>query len=109
MIGGADGPALVLDHVQLAAPPGCEPAARRLYGGVLGLTEIHKPTALRVRAGVWFAVGDGRGLALTACGKRRTIGERVAGIATGPTGPTGRGSEKIVHIRTSFPSLRSAR
>lgn len=41
MIGG-DAPALVIDHVQLAAPPGCEPAARRFYGGLLGLAESEK-------------------------------------------------------------------
>ena len=55
-------PALVLDHVQLAAPPGCEGAARRFYGELLGLTEIDKPPALRARGGVWFALGDGRQL-----------------------------------------------
>jgi catechol 2,3-dioxygenase-like lactoylglutathione lyase family enzyme len=45
------------DHVQLAAPRGCEEAARRFFGGVLGLEEIEKPEALRGRGGVWFAVG----------------------------------------------------
>jgi catechol 2,3-dioxygenase-like lactoylglutathione lyase family enzyme len=29
-----------LDHVQIAAPPGCEPAARRFFGELLGLEEI---------------------------------------------------------------------
>ncbi|HET8673028.1 MAG TPA: VOC family protein [Thermoleophilaceae bacterium] len=47
-----------LDHVQVAAPPGCEAEARRYYGGLLGLTEIPKPPALAVRGGVWFAVGE---------------------------------------------------
>ncbi|HEX6798264.1 MAG TPA: methyltransferase domain-containing protein [Ktedonobacterales bacterium] len=52
-----------LDHVQIAAPPGAEEAARAFYGGVLGLREIAKPEALRGRGGVWFAVGaDGREL-----------------------------------------------
>jgi catechol 2,3-dioxygenase-like lactoylglutathione lyase family enzyme len=46
-----------LDHVQLAAPPGCEPAARRFYGELLGLEEIEKPEPLRARGGVWFALG----------------------------------------------------
>jgi catechol 2,3-dioxygenase-like lactoylglutathione lyase family enzyme len=55
-------PALVLDHVQLAAPPGCEAAARRFYGELLGLTELDKPPALRARGGVWFALADGRQL-----------------------------------------------
>ncbi len=46
-----------LDHVQVAAPPGCEAEARRFYGGLLGLDEVEKPAALRARGGVWFAVG----------------------------------------------------
>lgn len=46
-----------LDHVQVAAPPGCEEEARRFYGGVLGLEEIEKPEALRARGGVWFRLG----------------------------------------------------
>jgi catechol 2,3-dioxygenase-like lactoylglutathione lyase family enzyme len=46
-----------LDHVQLAAPPGCEPAARLFFSELLGLTELEKPTALRVRGGVWFSLG----------------------------------------------------
>jgi ribosomal protein S18 acetylase RimI-like enzyme len=47
-----------VDHVQVAAPPGCEEAARAFYGDLLGLEEIPKPEALRARGGVWFAVGD---------------------------------------------------
>ena len=43
-----------LDHVQVAAPPGCEAEARAFYGGVLGLREVAKPDALRARRGVWF-------------------------------------------------------
>lgn len=46
-----------LDHVQVAAPPGCEEAARDFYGRVLGLEEIEKPPALRPRGGCWFAIG----------------------------------------------------
>ena len=47
------------DHVQLAAPPGCEEAARRFFGTVLGLEEVEKPEPLRGRGGVWFALdGD---------------------------------------------------
>jgi catechol 2,3-dioxygenase-like lactoylglutathione lyase family enzyme len=48
---------LGLDHVQLAAPPGCEPEARAFFGRLLGLAEIEKPEPLRARGGVWFAVG----------------------------------------------------
>jgi catechol 2,3-dioxygenase-like lactoylglutathione lyase family enzyme len=43
-----------LDHVQLAAPPGCEAEARRFFGGVLGLREVPKPPSLAARGGVWF-------------------------------------------------------
>ena len=46
-----------IDHVQLAAPPGCEAEARRFFGGLLGLEEIEKPEPLRARGGVWFRVG----------------------------------------------------
>lgn len=46
-----------LDHVQVAAPPGCEAEARRFYGGLLALTELPKPDALRDRGGAWFACG----------------------------------------------------
>jgi catechol 2,3-dioxygenase-like lactoylglutathione lyase family enzyme len=46
-----------LDHVQIAAPRGCEEDARRFFGDVLGLSEIEKPPALRTRGGVWFTVG----------------------------------------------------
>lgn len=47
-----------LDHVQVAAPPGCEPAAREFYGGLLGLNEVAKPNALAARGGVWFQLGE---------------------------------------------------
>jgi catechol 2,3-dioxygenase-like lactoylglutathione lyase family enzyme len=49
-----------IDHVQLAAPPGCEPQARRFYGRLLGLTEVEKPPALRARGWVWFALSGGQ-------------------------------------------------
>jgi catechol 2,3-dioxygenase-like lactoylglutathione lyase family enzyme len=48
-----------LDHVQLAAPPGSEPEARRFYGTLLGLDEIPKPQPMRASGGVWFALGEG--------------------------------------------------
>lgn len=35
-----------LDHVQIAAPPGCEPAARHFFGDLLGLVELPKPAPL---------------------------------------------------------------
>lgn len=46
-----------LDHVQLAAPVGCEEEARRFFSGILGMTEVPKPEALRKRGGVWFQCG----------------------------------------------------
>ena len=46
-----------VDHVQLAAPPGCEADARRFFGDLLGLEELEKPEPLRSRGGVWFRVG----------------------------------------------------
>jgi catechol 2,3-dioxygenase-like lactoylglutathione lyase family enzyme len=49
---------VLLDHVQIAAPAGCEEAARAFFGGILGLREIQKPEPLRARGGAWFAVGD---------------------------------------------------
>jgi catechol 2,3-dioxygenase-like lactoylglutathione lyase family enzyme len=45
-----------LDHVQVAAPPGCEAEARAFYGALLGLTEVPKPPVLAARGGVWFGV-----------------------------------------------------
>lgn len=48
-----------LDHVQLAAPPGCEDEARRYFGNLLGLQELEKPEPLRSRGGAWFALGGG--------------------------------------------------
>ncbi|HEY6888210.1 MAG TPA: VOC family protein [Solirubrobacter sp.] len=43
-----------LDHVQVAAPPGCEAEARAFYGALLGLPEVPKPPSLAARGGVWF-------------------------------------------------------
>jgi catechol 2,3-dioxygenase-like lactoylglutathione lyase family enzyme len=48
---------LGIDHVQVAAPPGCEDEARAFYGGLLGLEELPKPEPLRGRGGVWFRAG----------------------------------------------------
>jgi catechol 2,3-dioxygenase-like lactoylglutathione lyase family enzyme len=46
-----------IDHIQIAAPKGCEAEARRFFGDVLGLEEIEKPEPLRSRGGCWFRVG----------------------------------------------------
>ncbi len=50
-------PVLDIDHIQIAAPRGCESEARSFYGGLLGLEEIPKPPALAARGGCWFRVG----------------------------------------------------
>lgn len=48
---------LGLDHVQVAAPAGCEALARWFYGELLGMVEIPKPEALAARGGAWFRCG----------------------------------------------------
>ena len=48
---------LQLDHIQLAMPQGGEAAARRFYGGHLGLAEAEKPDNLKKRGGCWFERG----------------------------------------------------
>lgn len=50
-------PFVLIDHVQLAMPPGQEEMARRFYGGVLGMVEIPKPSKLARRGGCWFESG----------------------------------------------------
>ena len=47
-----------IGHIQIAAPEGCEAAARDFYGSLLGLAEIEKPPALRARGGCWFQCGS---------------------------------------------------
>jgi catechol 2,3-dioxygenase-like lactoylglutathione lyase family enzyme len=47
-----------IDHVQVAAPPGCEAEARAFYGTLLGLAELPKPDALAARGGCWFRAGS---------------------------------------------------
>ncbi|WP_090395951.1 VOC family protein [Natribacillus halophilus] len=46
-----------IDHVQLAAPEGCEEKARGFFGDILGMSEIAKPENLARRGGVWFECG----------------------------------------------------
>jgi catechol 2,3-dioxygenase-like lactoylglutathione lyase family enzyme len=48
---------MTLHHVQVSGPPGCEDRMRAFYTGVLGMTELPKPEALRARGGVWFRAG----------------------------------------------------
>jgi catechol 2,3-dioxygenase-like lactoylglutathione lyase family enzyme len=47
-----------LDHVQICIPIGKENEARKFYTGILGLTEIPKPTALIPNGGLWYVVAD---------------------------------------------------
>jgi catechol 2,3-dioxygenase-like lactoylglutathione lyase family enzyme len=47
-----------IDHIQIAAPEGCEPAAREFYGSILGMIELEKPPVLRARGGCWFQCGS---------------------------------------------------
>ncbi len=46
-----------IDHVQVAAPAGCESEARAFYGALLGLEELPKPEPLAARGGCWFRAG----------------------------------------------------
>ena len=48
---------VAIHHIQLAMPPGEEGRARAFYAGVLGMTEIAKPSRLTARGGVWFVAG----------------------------------------------------
>jgi catechol 2,3-dioxygenase-like lactoylglutathione lyase family enzyme len=46
-----------IDHVQVAAPRGCEDTARAFYGRLLGMEELPKPEPLASRGGCWFRAG----------------------------------------------------
>ena len=50
-------PFIAIDHVQLAMPPGQEPAARHFFVDLLGMIELPKPPALVKRGGCWFESG----------------------------------------------------
>lgn len=55
--GGRSSRVARIDHIQIAAPPGCEAAAREFYGSLLGMREIEKPSVLQARGGCWFECG----------------------------------------------------
>jgi len=74
-----------LDHVQLAAPPGCEDAARRFYGELLGLAELEKPEPLRARGGVWFRCGSAQ-LHIGVSADFRPARKAHPALAVAPTG-----------------------
>jgi len=46
-----------IDHILLAAPEGCEQAAKEFYSDILCMEEIEKPETLKKRGGVWFQFG----------------------------------------------------
>lgn len=46
-----------LHHVQLAMPRGGEDEARAFYVGILGFTEVPKPSNLVTRGGLWLTSG----------------------------------------------------
>lgn len=54
---------IALDHIQIAIPEGGEEQARAFWSGLVGLTEIEKPAALKARGGCWFGL-DGAELHL---------------------------------------------
>ena len=51
-------PRMLIDHVQLAMPPGREDDARAFFVDLLGMVEEKKPEALRSRGGCWFRRGQ---------------------------------------------------
>jgi catechol 2,3-dioxygenase-like lactoylglutathione lyase family enzyme len=53
-----EGPAMRIDHVQLAIPTDGEVVARRFWCGLLHFTEVQKPENLAKRGGAWFVNGD---------------------------------------------------
>jgi len=86
-----------IDHVQLAAPPGCESERRRFWGELIGLAEIPKPPTLAVRGGWWFQCGQQREGQVSAVGQRRLTAtlhelearrdDRAVGLGKGGFGP----------------------
>lgn len=49
---------LEIDHVQITIPKGMEEQGIAFYCGVLGLSQIEKPEALKPRGGFWLQAGD---------------------------------------------------
>jgi catechol 2,3-dioxygenase-like lactoylglutathione lyase family enzyme len=47
-----------LDHIQICIPSGKEDEARKFYTGIIGLTEIPKPSELIANGGLWYRVAD---------------------------------------------------
>ncbi len=72
-----------LDHVQVAAPRGCEAEARRFYGTLLGLAEVEKPESLRGRGGVWFRCGGSSCMSGSRTTSRRRKAHPAIRVAAG--------------------------
>ena len=49
---------LLVDHVQLAAPPGCEAAARAFFIDLLGFEELPKQGETAQSGGAWFRAAN---------------------------------------------------
>jgi catechol 2,3-dioxygenase-like lactoylglutathione lyase family enzyme len=49
---------MILHHVQVSGPVGCEDTMRDFYVRVLGMVEVPKPERLLSRGGVWFRAGS---------------------------------------------------
>jgi catechol 2,3-dioxygenase-like lactoylglutathione lyase family enzyme len=47
---------LKVQHVQITIPKGAEDPARDFYCGILGLSEVAKPSALLGRGGFWLQI-----------------------------------------------------
>ena len=71
---------VVLDHLQIAMPAGGEAAARRFFGGLLGMTEVAKPQALAGRSGLWFELDGGVGFHLGVAADFRPATRAHAGL-----------------------------
>ena len=74
---------MYLSHVTVTMPEGGEAAARLFYTGQLGLRELPKPEALRVRGGVWFEAGGLQLHVSVANECRKTDHRRHFGLACG--------------------------
>ena len=47
-----------IHHVQITIPVGQEEKGRAFYCGLLGMTEMPKPSTMVGRGGLWLATGD---------------------------------------------------
>jgi catechol 2,3-dioxygenase-like lactoylglutathione lyase family enzyme len=101
-----------LDHVQIAAPAGCEERARAFYGELLGLAQLPKPAALAARGGVWFELRDGRqlhvGVAAPFAPARKAHPAFRAGVPGGARGARKRPRSRRPRAALGRAAARSA-